>query len=517
MLRLKKLTAFILALVMIVGLIVIPDFTPTALATVPEIGVDIYTSNTMGGGGWVFEITLKKYSKDGVFYKDAAGNVFTAGDVSGAVSVKPSGGGKALIGAGVTQSIGDPLYIALVVKTLEPGIYTVDVALDKIFYKDSTTSTITQYAASGTYSYEFKYGDSGGDSGGDSNDVNVPATSASSSSLTLTTTSFSVNLSDGKLTTQSGYSVAGYSLDGSKWKSGSPSDKDMTNLLSKGGTLKLTDDFDAKKKKPTDSTAVVVFPKIDAAPKANPDKVKPYYDGDFWFLSKDGKSGASGYEYVLASSDKKTPDGEWKPFPDYGLHVDNSVNSDGTKIDKKTYLFRVPPKATGGTYKAGSKIWKVTPAQKAKPKNYKVNYKTETIKVGKDTFNVSHDLDSGETSFYIDGRGGTSKKPDSMSTTVKLATRSDAPSSAPGVDAKGKKLSDIKELEFSKDGTKDWGKCPAITSACELYIRKKANAKVNKSGITGNAAGKAVKISISWGVVDEEKKTNGITGVQIAT
>ncbi|MDR0293804.1 MAG: hypothetical protein LBH95_06605 [Oscillospiraceae bacterium] len=181
-----------------------------------------------------------------------------------------------------------------------------------------------------------------------------------------------------------GFFVEAYSVNGgAKWKKGAlPEGAKFQKLLDKGMTLWLADKWNAKdvkdgktvidKKGVAKDAAVVKFPKINARPKANTEKLKPFYFSETWEPRKGGATAAAtAYEWANTDN-KKTPSGDWQSLPDNGFPVLSGKA-------KTTYLFRTPPKASGNTYTPASKPFKLSPANFGKAPNYAV----KTDKTGK--------------------------------------------------------------------------------------------------------------------------------------
>jgi hypothetical protein len=183
-----------------------------------------------------------------------------------------------------------------------------------------------------------------------------------------------INLTTETITLPENFSVAAYSTDGGKkWKRGTlPAENRFPRLLNKGMTLHVTSDFDRKGKKPAADAQTITFPKIDARPKRNADKLKPFYGDENWVLAKKGSTAAvfAGLEYA-PSANGKTPDDNWLPMPQDGLPVLDS---------RATVLVRTAPTAA----RAASTAWRVRPAVFGKAPNYKV--KNDEITVRANTY-----------------------------------------------------------------------------------------------------------------------------------
>lgn len=179
------------------------------------------------------------------------------------------------------------------------------------------------------------------------------------------------------------FDVAAYSTDGGKkWKKGGlPSDTaKFSKLFDKDLTLWVASEYNVKDvkedknvvaKKGVPSTAMVVkFPKIEKRPKANSEKLAPFYSDDNptkWVLSKKGSTTYTDptgtYEWA-ETSNGKTAEGEWQAVPADGY----AIAEPGTKA---TYLFRSVATADEGKYTPGSKVFKVKPAAFQKTPKYK--------------------------------------------------------------------------------------------------------------------------------------------------
>ncbi|MCL1819348.1 MAG: hypothetical protein FWG36_01685 [Oscillospiraceae bacterium] len=178
------------------------------------------------------------------------------------------------------------------------------------------------------------------------------------------------------------FTVAAYSLDGGKkWKKGPlPTDKKLAGLFNKGFELAVADKWNDKdvkegktviaKKGVAEDAAIVSFPKIEKRPKGNEEKLAAFYwsvDTDTWVLSKKGSTEYTAptgrYEWA-ASSNGKTPSGEWSSIPAKGW----AIEQPGKKV---TYLFRTVAVASGDTFIPSSKIFKIKPAAFLKAPTYK--------------------------------------------------------------------------------------------------------------------------------------------------
>ncbi|GHV12787.1 hypothetical protein FACS1894219_06370 [Clostridia bacterium] len=91
-----------------------------------------------------------------------------------------------------------------------------------------------------------------------------------------------------------------------------------------------------------------------------------------------------GIEIAVANSAKKAPDENG-----YGVFYAGATNGipvmelSGTKVEKAVYFVRNAPKADGGVYTAASKPVKISVSGEQKAPKYKINTKTQTIKLKK--------------------------------------------------------------------------------------------------------------------------------------
>ncbi|MCL2031415.1 MAG: hypothetical protein FWG93_07695 [Oscillospiraceae bacterium] len=179
-----------------------------------------------------------------------------------------------------------------------------------------------------------------------------------------------------------GFAVAAYSVNGGKkWKKGPlPTDKKLEALFNKGMELWVAsawNDKDVKdgktvvaKKGVADSATVAKFPKIEKRPKANTEKLAPFYWPDntnTWVLSKKGASSYTPPEkaYLWAESgDGKTPSGSWQSLPGGGW----TLKEPGTKA---TFLFKSAAVIKDGSYIPASKTFRAKPSALLKTPAYK--------------------------------------------------------------------------------------------------------------------------------------------------
>ncbi|MCL2081503.1 MAG: hypothetical protein FWH16_05315 [Oscillospiraceae bacterium] len=336
-----------------------------------------------------------------------------------------------------------------------------------------------------------------------------------------------INLALETISLPAGFTVAAYSVNGGeKWTKGAlPTDAaKLSKLFDKDLTLWLIDDADSKGK-PTDAASYIKFPAISKRPKANEDKLKPFYLTDTWVLAKaDGIPVFAGYEQA-PSTDKKNPSGPWAPA---------SPTSVIAGKDKLTYLVRTAAVAEteSDTYAPASKIFKVSPANLGKEPKYKADYKKEIIKlkkgdeyaVGTGAFTLVEEAKGIELDISAHITAGTAitvrkaasgKKPRTEEQTITLLTRLTLVPEVLTV-TNGKMTFD-KKYEVWDTAKSKWGGAPKVTTAGNhvFDIRLKTTVK----GTTGNAASATGKLDIAYGPYKDskDKDKNGILSALISS
>ncbi|MCL2080780.1 MAG: leucine-rich repeat domain-containing protein [Oscillospiraceae bacterium] len=338
-----------------------------------------------------------------------------------------------------------------------------------------------------------------------------------------------------------GFTVAAFSVNGEKtWTAGdlSAANARLTTAFNSASVIVLANAYNTTTRKPAIGSDTITFMPVRARPGGNTYKLKLYYsDDDKWGLAKAPETNFSSLMddlfIVQAGPDGKLPaNPEWVKMSASGNTIAD-LPPKGTK--KTTYFLRNAATSTSiTTYLPAGRPWKVTPATKSKAPSYKVNYKKEILALKKgDVLMIKGEADEPDTP--VDGpnlvktdfnvsehdfygktlkitKAATGKRPASMTLELKIAERAElVPPTI--TTANGKITTDLKKYEFY-NGTK-WGKLPKVSASAEFPVRVKQNAKVNKAGMTGNAASLPGTITLTWGVYDEEKNKSGILTAEI--
>jgi len=373
---------------------------------------------------------------------------------------------------------------------------------------------------------------------------------------------------------------AGYAIDG-RWRAGAPTKADLAGMFRKGGTLALTNNYDANAKGPAagkeekknaagETTQEAVIPGVVVTfAKVNPRAAAPRLSVNYgvysnvygtsnggWTLTI-AKTASSlsasnitqiGYlEICLPADGKKVADTDtWYDFPDTGYVNVRDLGDDG-KVVKTTFFIRSQARATDTAYIPASIARKAVASSLLRAPRLKPNYKTETLRAragmvvmnadetvsvaitaANATYSFSADLvnDATGTTMFVYSAVDKAKpgKPKTATQTIVLAPRaiaSDIDGDAFTINDKGAlRLNRAYEVApLAVTATTKWARLPRLTgSPLQYSIRIRATAKAAIDSDTGAMrwaeGGKAASargvFTYVWGVVNEEKKTNGV-------
>lgn len=167
------------------------------------------------------------------------------------------------------------------------------------------------------------------------------------------------------ITLPEGFTVAAHSLNGGqKWNAGPV--PGVKKLLSNEMTLWLTNKYDGAEKMPAAGGVIIRFPGLNARPKKNIEKLKPFYGDDYWTFARKGETEAvfEGYEYVPTVNGKTpAPNEEWDFMPKEGIDI-------GADKVKRAYLIRSTPSAE--TLTPAGAAWLVRPLNYSKPPKFRI-------------------------------------------------------------------------------------------------------------------------------------------------
>lgn len=369
----------------------------------------------------------------------------------------------------------------------------------------------------------------------------------------------------------SAFSYNGYSINGGKtWKEGKIKDKEFEKLFNSGFSLVLTDKYDKKTKKPTEEAVFYYFDKVEKRPSTKPFKVNySLYSDKYgvtngqWTLTFNRQvADMTRYEIGEATSDgKKIGKNGYGLWPDKdGVWVPSS-GADG-KTKSITYYYRTIASEVCGA----SKVKKIKVSTAVKAPKLKVNYKTETVVLpagyncyfgasmphplrdqityengekvfdeydiaahdklsdyegkgilkttAKVTLNLSGYITESRNSIFV-WTCAKETKPASAKQEIKLAARAKVSSQTLKV-TKGKISALPKGYEVKAESSDKWStSLPKVTGSVELEVRVKATASGGKETNDTKATSASGTLSITWGVIDQEKGTEGVVSAKI--
>lgn len=357
---------------------------------------------------------------------------------------------------------------------------------------------------------------------------------------------YNINLNTEKLeqVTDTSLTIKSYSIDGgTKWKAGTPFDKNtsdsLTKILDKGSKLVLaTEVQDKKTKEFPEGTIKVTFAEI--AKREKTDKrivnylilsIDNWQSADavgLWTLTKtanDTVASIDGISYSLADSTGKKSDGSWFGFPEAGIKV--QPLPDTGKVGKVIYFYHTVPGQIGDKYTPAGKTAKLTVSTQIKAPTLKPDYKKEVIKakaglsvqVGTADAKLFTKYDKGNE-LLIDLKGAidkgekvtvftvaTVKKPASASQVLQIATRPDIHDAKDAVSINSGKVKLGEGYEVYDEIKDKWGSykaCPSnqviILTDDDTMIRKKSTVKLGKDGnvISGTPASTSCSLVVSY-------------------
>jgi hypothetical protein len=203
-------------------------------------------------------------------------------------------------------------------------------------------------------------------------DVIVPSTShATTARINLTTEEIFLD----------GITVAAFSVDGGiRWRRGTlPVGARFNRLFDRELTLVIAQELDSKRKP---VGIFVVFPTIAARPRANVERLAPWYDAETWDLTKRGTPNPAEniYEWARSTNGRVANTGEtWTRIVNgrCGIRIENP----GVRTQ---YIFRTPATGDGSVarpYTPASRVFRVRPRPMAKTPNYRIDARRSSIRL----------------------------------------------------------------------------------------------------------------------------------------
>jgi hypothetical protein len=351
-----------------------------------------------------------------------------------------------------------------------------------------------------------------------------------------------------------GFTVQAFSLDGgTRWRRGTLRADRFSRMLNKELTLHLTDKFDPKAKQPASDANTVTFPKINARPRANTDKLRPFYSNermiagnensprrwDRWVLAKGSDpAGTSVYENLefIRTTDRRLPQvPDWAPVEADGFEILPQSSS-----VRPTFFFTTAPVNANGVIIPRSAVFRISPANLGRETNHRINYRRENMRMRPGEFwstddgqtwtevtaeetslpNISEVITFGE--LLMIRRGATGRRPRTEDREIKPWQRlrlenvpgptAENPEAAGLARTKGRITANMRayEVQNPTDAAK-WGNTPRFNATGDHPIRLRTTGK-DASGRAGSAVG---TLHITFGDFEDRGKTR--QGVTMAT
>ncbi|MCL2002459.1 MAG: hypothetical protein FWG72_00440 [Oscillospiraceae bacterium] len=331
--------------------------------------------------------------------------------------------------------------------------------------------------------------------------------------------------------TPGAFTVAGYAVD-DKWKAGSPDAAAIARLINKGGVLKITDKYNARRPKgPADGAVTITFEKIEKRGKT--DKLVPNY-----VIGADNTAGTPGKWHATAKEDALSSDISDVPFEnmEIALPADgkklaatdkwetydegNVKNVEPLKADGKpfrtTYFFRVCAHVESGKYIPSAKPVKVNALSQQKTPNAKPDYKRLAVRLKEgQAFNLTaensnwepfnaNSLSSGSFESNLNTSGSApvrvftmaGKKPASAVQTIQIASQWEFVAVPQGLVVQNKVPKDYAIREDGKVKNVKLDKKIRPTVIDGIFIR--STAKHTKDGPTGSTESESGVLALVW-------------------
>jgi len=346
------------------------------------------------------------------------------------------------------------------------------------------------------------------------------------------------------------FTVAEFSINGGgRWRRGAlPTGNAFSNLFNRGLTLWVRSEVGGGTE--------IHFPAINARPRANAERLRPWYSADTWALrarpARDNTlesppaAPTSAYMWVqgYTANGRIPTDPQWQLMPtDHGFEI-LPPQERGVRI---AFFFRSMPIAENGVYTPASRPFRIRPAALRRPLNLRINYASETLRTRADhefstdgglswlpaptdtvtgravPFNVS-DFVTAETEILL-RRVATGRRTATVPQVIAPQPRARLiPLDGSGVPQQHLELPitngriDAQALRpytalIGAAGAERWRAVPRATGNATFTVRLNPTARASRGIWSGYAASASGTLHIVWGVVGQDSRNRDIIGV----
>lgn len=351
------------------------------------------------------------------------------------------------------------------------------------------------------------------------------------------------------------FRVGVLSVDGGRrWRNRTlPTGRALTNLFNRELTLSVRS-WDERW-----GETRIDFPRINARPRANAERLRPWYSADTWTLrarptgldtpENPPAAPVAVYEWVQGNiSNGRIPASpEWELLP-HGFAFD--VTPTPARGVRNVHFFRTAPVANNGIYTPASRPFRIRPVAFRRQLNLAVNYTSETIRtrIGQEysidggvtwnpvpteiadnrlraaLFDVSIHITSG-SALYIRTEA-TGRRTSSIPQPITFQPRAPLATTLPlelvvngRIDANALRPYSVRIT--AANGTQSWRALPRITASNAGQFDIRVNSTVRRdrnapTGWSGFAASQTGTLTVIWGVIGQDSRGNNVMGVTSA-
>ena len=379
-----------------------------------------------------------------------------------------------------------------------------------------------------------------------------------------------INLTHETLSLPTGFhpagGVAGFSINGGRtWRRGSlPTGNRWHNLFNRQMTLVLSNQMTPRgTARPLPNAELITFPQIQARPRRNPERLRPFYSAETWMLMTRTSNTnpipqlpSTQHEYVRGTSAGRLPqDPDWQPMTDFEI-LQRLPSGQRNAFHFRTAASAIPSGITNplgniaNIYTPAGRVFRVNPRSFGNETRLRINYTTETLPTS-----LSHEIstDNGITwnpspRTIVNGReratpldissqitnfpttdipilvrtASNGRRPGSAAQTITPQPRTalattlplELPISQNGV-IDPQTLRQYSVLTTAANGTQRWANVPRITAnnAGTFAIRMNPTARASGNTWSGNAASITGTLHVEWGIVGQDSRDRNIMGV----